>query len=70
MKNQRIDPFAKYFSKYGTAFCLTKALLEDYVKVVARLENCAPEQIQDRIDNRSAELFEEIKAIVCELVKQ
>lgn len=51
----------KQFSRYLTGFCLSKAILEDYSKVIAKIEGIDAQQVKDRIDKRTKELFEEIK---------
>jgi len=44
-----------------TGFCRSKAILEDYSRVVAKLEGISEEVVKDRIEKRTNELFEEIK---------
>ena len=55
------DQLSKQFSRYLTGFCRSKAILEDYVRVVAKLEGTSEELVKERIDKRTNELFDEIK---------
>ncbi len=50
------------FSRYLIGFSLSKAVLEDYAKVVARLENIPEQEVIDRVKKRSDEIFEDAKA--------
>ena len=52
----------KSFSRYFTAFCLSKAILEDYVQVVSKLEGTTPEEVKNRIDKRMHEISDTLKA--------
>lgn len=52
---------SKAFSRHMTGFTLSKAILEDYARVVAKLENVSEQEIKDRVRKRNDELFEEIK---------
>lgn len=56
------DILSKAFSRHLTGFTLSKAILEDYARVVAKLESVPEQEIKDRVRKRSDELFEEIKA--------
>jgi Tat protein secretion system quality control protein TatD with DNase activity len=59
---ETMDVVAKAFSRFLTGFSLSKAMLEDYAKVVAKLENVPEQEVIDRIKKRSDEIFEEVKA--------
>lgn len=59
---EKIDVITKAFSRYLTGFTLSKAILEDYAKVVAKLENVPEQEVTDRVRKRADEIFEEIKA--------
>lgn len=59
---EKKDILTKAFSRFITGFSLSKAILEDYAKVVAKLENVPEQEIKDRINKRSNEIFEEVKA--------
>ena len=52
---------AETFNRYLSGFCISKALLEDYVKVVAKLENVPEQDVKDRVWNRSEEIYKEVK---------
>lgn len=58
----KMDVIGQAFSRYLTGFSLSKAILEDYARVVAKLENIPEQEITDRIRKRSNEIFEEVKA--------
>lgn len=55
------EKISKQMSRFLTGFSLSKAILEDYSKVVAKLEGVTEQEVKDRINKRSAELFEEAK---------
>jgi hypothetical protein len=57
-KQQEIS---KHFSRYLTAFCTSKAMLEDYAKVVSKLEGVNEQQVKERVEKRAKEIAEEIK---------
>ncbi|HYF70252.1 MAG TPA: hypothetical protein VD884_19065 [Ohtaekwangia sp.] len=43
------------------AYCLSKALSEDYARIVGKLENVPELEVLNRVQKRAFELFEEIK---------
>jgi hypothetical protein len=55
------EHLSKQFSRYLTGFCRSKAILEDYARVAAKLEGTSEEAVKERIEKRTSELFEEIK---------
>jgi len=55
------EKLSKHLAKLLTGFTLSKAILEDYAKVIAKIEGSTEQQIKDRIHKRSADLFEEAK---------
>jgi hypothetical protein len=55
------DILSKQFSRYLTGFCRSKAILEDYARVISKLEGTTEEVVKERIEKRTGELFEEIK---------
>lgn len=55
------EQLSKQISRYLSGFCRSKAILEDYARVVAKIENTTEETVRDRIEKRTVELFEEIK---------
>ncbi len=55
------EKLSKQMSRFLTGFSLSKAILEDYAKVVAKLEGTTEQEVKDRINKRSAEIFEEAK---------
>lgn len=58
---EKTDILAEVFSRYLTGFALSKAILEDYTKVVAKLENVPEQEVKDRVWKRCNEIFEEVK---------
>ena len=50
---------ADVMSKFLTGYALSKALLEDYAKVVAKLEGITEQEVKDRVQKRMQEIFEE-----------
>jgi hypothetical protein len=61
MENNRQEQLTKQFARYLSGFCRSKAILEDYARVVAKLEGTTEEIVKERIEKRTNELFEEIK---------
>ena len=59
---EKMDVLTQAFSRFLTGFCLSKAILEDYAKVVAKLENVPEQEITNRVKKRCDEIFEEVKA--------
>ncbi len=55
------EKLSKQLSRYLTGFSLSKALLEDYSQVVAKLEGTTEQQVKDRVNKRMNEIFEEAK---------
>lgn len=55
------EKIAKHLSKFLTGHSLSKAILEDYCKVVAKLEGITEQQVSERVIKRSDELFNEAK---------
>jgi hypothetical protein len=61
MDNNTQEQFAKYLSRFLTGFCRSKAIMEDYARVIAKLEGTSEDQVRDRIEKRTKEIFDEIK---------
>lgn len=59
---ETMDVLSQAFSRFLTGFSLSKAILEDYVKVIAKLENIPEQEIKDRVMKRCNDIFEEVKA--------
>ena len=59
---EKMDVITKAFTRFLTGFSLSKAMLEDYARVVAKLENIPENEIIDRVEKRSNEIFDEVKA--------
>lgn len=57
-----MDVMQESFSRYLAGFSLSKAIFEDYVKVIAKFENVPEEEVKERILKRNEEIFEEAKA--------
>jgi hypothetical protein len=60
--SEKTDIIADAFSKYLTGFALSKAILEDYIKVVAKLENVPEQEVKDRVWKRTDEIYQEVLA--------
>lgn len=58
---EKMDIIAEAFSRSQTGFTLSKAILEDYVKVVAKLKNVPGQEVKDRVQKRCNEIFEVVK---------
>ncbi|MEO6176977.1 MAG: hypothetical protein ABIP27_17625 [Flavobacterium circumlabens] len=58
MENQELS---KMFSRYLTGWAMSKAILEDYSEVIARIESTTPEVVKDRIWKKTQEYFDEAK---------
>jgi len=56
-----MDVLSQAFSRFLTGFSLSKAILEDYAKVIANLENIPEQEVNDRVMKRCNEIFEEVK---------
>jgi len=54
------DILAKTFSRYLRGYALSKAIFEDYVKVVAELLQKPEDEIRSRIETRTKEIFNEV----------
>ena len=55
------EKFSKQLSRFLTGFTLSKAILEDYARVIAKIEGTTEKEVIDRIRKRSGELIEEVK---------
>lgn len=51
-----------HFTRFRSGFVLSKAILEDYCEVVARIENKTPEEIKERINAKALAIDKEIRA--------
>lgn len=56
---EKMDVIADALSRYLTGFALSRALLEDYTKVVAKLENIPEQEVKDRVEKRANEIYRE-----------
>ena len=52
------DALTKQFSRYLTGWAMSKAILEDYSKVISKLENTSKEEVQQRIMKKTQEHFD------------
>ena len=52
----------KHMNRFRTGFVLSKAILEDYCEVVARIEGRTPEEIKERINTKALSIDKEMKA--------
>ncbi|HMI79419.1 MAG TPA: hypothetical protein VK484_11540 [Ferruginibacter sp.] len=57
---EKEDIISQAFSRYLTGFCLSKAILEDYAKVIGKLGDIPEQEIKDRIWKRTDEIFKEV----------
>jgi hypothetical protein len=57
-----MDELTEMFSKYLTGWAMSKAILEDYIETVAKLENSTPEIVKERIMKKTELFFEQGKA--------
>ena len=55
------DVLADIVGRFLTGYALSKALLEDYARVIAKLENVPEQEVKDRVWKRCNEIFEEVK---------
>ena len=58
MKN---DPLSLYLSKSLSGYALATALLNDYCRVVAKLEGTLPEKVKERIQKEQKIIFDDVK---------
>ena len=56
---EKLDVLTETVRHSLTGYALSKAILEDYAKVIARLENLLEEEVKDRVKNRADEIFKE-----------
>lgn len=61
IKMETKDLLSKSFGQFITGYTLSKAILEDYAKVIAKLEGTTEEEITNRVRKRSEELFKQYK---------
>ena len=61
MAEDGLNELSKTFSKYMTGYCLSKAILEDYSKVVAKIEGGTEQEVRERIEKRAREIWDENK---------
>lgn len=57
-----MDILSKIFGRFLSGYSLSKAILEDYAKVIAKLENVTEQEIINRVQKRNSEIFEQVKA--------
>ncbi len=55
------DPITLYVSTSLSGYALAKALLNDYCRVVAKLEGTTPEKVKERIQKEQKIIFDDIK---------
>ena len=58
---EKKDVLNKGFGSFITGFVLSKAILEDYAKVMATLTEASEEEITTRVRTRADELFKVFK---------
>lgn len=55
------DELTKMFSRYLTGWAMSKAILEDYSEVIAKIESTTPELVKERIMKKTQEYFDDAK---------
>jgi len=60
MEKTSLDKLAEYFKHFVIGYTISKAVLEDYAIVVAKIEGCDAEVVKDRIQKRADEIRKEI----------
>lgn len=55
------DELTKMFSRYLTGWAMSKAILEDYSEVIAKIESTSPEIVKNRILKKTQEYFDQVK---------
>lgn len=55
------DELTKMVSRYLTGWAMSKAILEDYSEVIAKIESTTPELVKDRIMKKTQEFFDQAK---------
>ncbi|MBS1942317.1 MAG: hypothetical protein JST38_15710 [Bacteroidetes bacterium] len=56
------DELMKHLDRFRTGFVLSKAILEDYCEVVARIENKTAAEINDRVTQQAKRIDQELRA--------
>ncbi len=56
-----MDELVKHMTRFRKGFILSKAILEDYCEVVARIEGKTPEEIKERINTKALAIDQEIR---------
>lgn len=56
-----MDELTKHMNRFRTGFILSKAILEDYCEVVARIEGKTPEEIKERINAKAVAIDQEVR---------
>ena len=55
------DPITHYVSISLSGYALAKALLNDYCRVVAKLEGTMPEKVKERIQKEQEKIFDDVR---------
>lgn len=61
MADEQMDTITKYFAKYTQGYCYSKAILEDYSKLAAKIEGVEPKEVEERITKRMKEIVLEVR---------
>lgn len=59
--SKNLDLLTEQFSRYLTGWAMSKAILEDYCKVISKIEKISEEEIKQRIILRTQEIFDDAK---------
>jgi hypothetical protein len=60
-ENENKSELKKYWGSFMTGFAMSKAILEDYAKVISKIEGVEEKEVQERIIKRTREIFTETK---------
>jgi len=58
------DLLQEYYGRYMTGYTMSKAILEDYAEVVAKLEGTTVETVKERVEKRSQDIHAEVQTIL------
>lgn len=58
---EHMDELMRHFNRFRSGFVLSKAILEDYCEVVARIENKTSAEIKERITQQAKRIDQELR---------
>lgn len=56
MSKEQEGELRKHFGRFFSGYCLSNAILEDYSKVVAKIEGVSQDVVKERIKKRAKEI--------------